>query len=159
MAAISGHCCAAGAMMALCFDYRVMSTDRGFFFIPGVDLGLVYSPFQIALMKARLPQRLHRDVILYNSKRWVATELLAHGVLDHAVESNEVLRVALLLANDLKPKGRGAARRALGRIKQALHSNILQAMEQGAMNIAGREKGVDRPDPTQMTGPSTQAKI
>ena len=34
IAAISGHFCAAGGMMGLCFDYRIMSSDRGFFFIP-----------------------------------------------------------------------------------------------------------------------------
>lgn len=47
VAAISGHFCAAGGMMGLCFDYRIMSSDRGFFFIPGIDIGLVYSPLQV----------------------------------------------------------------------------------------------------------------
>ena len=36
----NGHWCAAGGMLGLTFDFRVMSNDRGFFFIPGVDLGL-----------------------------------------------------------------------------------------------------------------------
>ena len=102
--------------MGLCFDYRVMSDDRGFFFIPGVDIGcegcraaptitpwrvmcrytnlyglhrktlaatapplaprLVYSPLQTAVMTAKLPASMHRDVIVFNSKRWVAPELL-----------------------------------------------------------------------------------
>lgn len=34
IAAFSGHWCAAGGMMGLTFDYRVMATDRGFFFHP-----------------------------------------------------------------------------------------------------------------------------
>jgi hypothetical protein len=55
IAAINGHFCAAGGMMGLCFDYRVMNSDKGFFFVPGVDLGIVYSPFQTAMMLAKLP--------------------------------------------------------------------------------------------------------
>ena len=42
---------------------------RGLFFIPGVDLGLVYAPMQTELMKAKLPQAMHRDVILFNSRQ------------------------------------------------------------------------------------------
>merc|ERR550525_1413656 len=60
VAALAGHWCAAGGMMGLAFDYRVMASDRGFFFIPGVDLGLVYAPTQVELMKAKLPRALHR---------------------------------------------------------------------------------------------------
>jgi enoyl-CoA hydratase/carnithine racemase len=55
IAAINGHFCAAGGMMGLCFDYRIMNSEKGFFFVPGVDLGIVYSPFQTAMMMAKLP--------------------------------------------------------------------------------------------------------
>jgi enoyl-CoA hydratase/carnithine racemase len=40
VAAINGHFCAAGAMLGLAFDMRVMRTDKGMFFVPAVDLGL-----------------------------------------------------------------------------------------------------------------------
>ena len=46
-------------MLALCVDVRLMSRGKGWFFVPGVDLGLVYSPFQLALMRAKLPAQLH----------------------------------------------------------------------------------------------------
>merc|ERR1719277_2572593 len=82
VAALGGHWCAAGGMFGLCFDYRVMSDDRGFFFIPGVDLGLVYSPFQVELMKAKLPMHMHRKVIVFNSQRWTASQLLQEHVVD-----------------------------------------------------------------------------
>lgn len=70
VAAIRGHWCATGGMMGLAFDFRLMSRDAGFFFIPAVDLGLVFSPFQTQLMKAKLPRSMHRDVLLFNSRRW-----------------------------------------------------------------------------------------
>merc|ERR1719197_1894758 len=91
VAAIRGHFCAAGGMMGLAFDYRLMSTDRGFFFIPGVDIGLVYSPFQTAIMTTKLPASMHRDVIVLNSKRWNAEELVKRGVVDGTAKADEIL--------------------------------------------------------------------
>ena len=55
--------------MGLAFDYRIMTSERGYFFVPGVDLGIVYSPLQTELMMAKLPPGMHRDVIIMNSIR------------------------------------------------------------------------------------------
>ena len=38
-AAINGHWVAWGCMLGLAFDYRVMREDRGFMFVPAVDIG------------------------------------------------------------------------------------------------------------------------
>merc|ERR1711924_190838 len=71
IASIAGHCCAAGSMLALACDYRVMG-EKGLFFIPAVELGLVYSPGMISLMQSKLSPNAQRDIILfghrYNSK-------------------------------------------------------------------------------------------
>eukprot|EP00929_Paragymnodinium_shiwhaense_P075382 TRINITY_DN38533_c0_g1_i1.p1 TRINITY_DN38533_c0_g1~~TRINITY_DN38533_c0_g1_i1.p1 ORF type:complete len:352 (-),score=67.21 TRINITY_DN38533_c0_g1_i1:208-1239(-) len=148
VAAIRGHFCAAGGMMGLSFDYRLMSDDRGFFFIPGVDLGLVYGRLQTAVMAAKLPQSMHRDVILFNSKRWTAAELVDRGVVDITVKASEVLPRALELAESLRPKGRGPARNALGGIKRGLYKDVLEALTEAGddlMDLSGTTKGVDRP--------------
>merc|ERR1719152_627331 len=97
IAALSGHWCAAGGMMGLAFDYRVMSSDRGFFFIPGVDLGIVYAPLQVALMKGKLPPSMQRDVIVYNIKKWNASDLLATGAVDAVAPAADVQEKALEL--------------------------------------------------------------
>ena len=76
----------------MCFDYRIMNSEKGFFFIPGVDLGIVYSMFQTKLIQAKLPDvNMHRDVIVMNSRRWTAPELLDRGVLEAAVPGDDVL--------------------------------------------------------------------
>jgi len=148
IAALNGHWCAAGGMMGLAFDYRVMSSDKGFFFIPGIDLGLVYAPMQVALMKAKLPQDMHREVILFNTKRWVGPELAARGIVDAAVPSSEVVPKALEMAAALVPKGRGPARKALSGIKHGVYKEVVDAVEQGGdMGYEGRVKGVDRAAP------------
>jgi enoyl-CoA hydratase/carnithine racemase len=55
VAALQGHTFAAGAMLALAHDHRVMRADRGFFCLPEVDLGLTFTPEMSALIAARLP--------------------------------------------------------------------------------------------------------
>ena len=80
VAVLNGHWCAAGGMMGLCFDHRVMNSEKGFFFVPGVDLGITYSPFQTAMMCAKLPSSMHQDVIVYNSRRWNAADLMEKKV-------------------------------------------------------------------------------
>eukprot|EP01062_Namystynia_karyoxenos_P071387 TRINITY_DN66851_c0_g1_i1.p2 TRINITY_DN66851_c0_g1~~TRINITY_DN66851_c0_g1_i1.p2 ORF type:complete len:275 (+),score=68.83 TRINITY_DN66851_c0_g1_i1:36-860(+) len=143
VAAIGGHWCAAGGMMGLCFDFRVMSSDRGYFFIPGVDLGLVYSPFQTELMKAKLPRHMHRDVIVLNARRWKAVELLAEKVVDEACPVGSVLPRAAAAAQRLSAKGRGPARKALQGIKRRVFAQVIAAMSSDPeMLFVGREKGV-----------------
>lgn len=146
--AFCGHWCAAGGMMGLAFDYRVMSNDRGFFFVPGVDLGLIYAPMQTALMKAKLPTSMHRDVILFNARKWNAQDLLQQGAIDALAPSGEVLGKALEMAKQLQSKGQDSARKALQGLKKGLYKEVLEACEQGGdMGYVGRVKGIDRAAP------------
>lgn len=136
IAAIRGHCCAAGGQFSCSFDYRCMSTDQGVFFIPGVDLGIVYAPFNIELMKAKMDAHLQREVILMNSKRWVGEELAERGFVDIAAPKAELLDKALELATSLKPKGQGPARKALGGIKKNVYKHVLDMI-----GVAGAPSG------------------
>ncbi|HTA32823.1 MAG TPA: enoyl-CoA hydratase/isomerase family protein [Solirubrobacteraceae bacterium] len=64
VAAINGHAFAAGAMLALACDARVMREDRGYFCVPEVDLGLPFTPGMTALLKARLsPVTAHEAMV------------------------------------------------------------------------------------------------
>ena len=83
-AAINGHFVAAGAMLGLAFDFRVTVSDsqgwphltlcpgiqgpRGLFFVPGIDIGLVYSPGMTALMTAKTPYKIQRDLIVLGKR-------------------------------------------------------------------------------------------
>lgn len=148
VAALNGHWCAAGGMLGLAFDYRVMNAQRGYFFVPAVDLGVVYSAFQIELMKAKLPAAMHRDVMIYNAKRWRATDLVAQQVV-HAAEpsAEEVLTRALALARSWKAKGQEPARQAMGPIKRLVYKQVVMALQEdqgqngGAyMSFTGRSR-------------------
>jgi len=151
IAALNGHWCAAGGMMGLTFDHRIMNAEKGYFFIPAVDLGVVYSSFQIELMKAKLPFWMHREVIIYNSTRWQAKELCQHHVIDSAVQSDQVLPESLLLATELiKTKGHGSSRNAMGPIKVKVYGPVLAALkldESRLMRFSGRRKGTNYAPP------------
>lgn len=153
IAAIRGHWTAGGGYLGLCFDYRCMSSDRGVFFIPGVDLGIVYPPFSTELATAKLDKHMLREVILFNRKRWAAEELVAHGAVDIAAPTSELLEKALELAASLKPKGQGPARKALAGIKQNVYKRVLDAVhEKGAGGAAfkNRARGVAYAPPAKL---------
>jgi enoyl-CoA hydratase/carnithine racemase len=64
VAAINGHAFAAGAMMALAHDFRVMRADRGFLCLNEIDIHIPLAPGMSALVKNRLPATTLRDMVL-----------------------------------------------------------------------------------------------
>merc|ERR1719359_2371103 len=90
VAALNGHWTAAGAMLGLAFDKRVMAEGgKGLFFVPGIDIGLVYSAGMTELMKAKMPQPLWNDALCM-AKRYQCAELLQHGVVNAAPPTQEL---------------------------------------------------------------------
>lgn len=125
IAAVNGHACAAGAMLMLCFDHVVMNADRGFCFVPGIDLVLTYSPGMSALMQTRLPTSLaHRFIVL--GERFTAPSLAQQGVVEPA-PPDEVLTQAMAKAQALKPKARHGS--TMRRIKATLYHEAIAALE------------------------------
>lgn len=129
IAAINGHFTAAGAMFGLAFDQRVMASDgKGLFFVPGIDIGLVYSAGMTELMKAKMPQALWNDALCF-AKRYQSAELLRHGVVNAAPPAAELVPKALELAHELKSKGKDAkTRETMHGIKNNLYKAAVAAL-------------------------------
>src|SRR5690349_12424946 len=80
VAAMNGHAFAAGGMLALAHDFRVMRADRGFFCLNEVDIGLPLHPGMVALVKNRLSPLVLRDVVLTGA-RIGGAEACARGIV------------------------------------------------------------------------------
>lgn len=137
IAALNGHAAAAGAMLALAFDRRVMPSDsRGKFFVPGIDIGLVYSQGMTELMKAKLPQRIWNDVICM-AERYEVAQLVEEGVVNFSPSTGSLLREeALRIADGLKSKGKDQKTRStMAGIKANLYKDALATLQMGAVDM------------------------
>ena len=120
VAACQGHVFAAGAMLALAHDARVMRADRGFFCLPEVDIGIPFTPGMGALIQARLaPQTAHEAMT--TGRRYGGLDAAVVGIVDEAVDEARVLSAALERARPLAPK----AGPTLGAIKEQMYAPAL----------------------------------
>jgi Delta3-Delta2-enoyl-CoA isomerase len=103
VAAVNGHAFAAGAMLALTHDYRVMRADRGYFCLPEVELGLPFTPGMAALIQARLP-RLTAHEAMVTGRRYGGEDAHTAGIIHRTAPQDEVLSAAIDIAAPLAAK-------------------------------------------------------
>ncbi|WP_153415129.1 enoyl-CoA hydratase-related protein [Nocardia macrotermitis] len=123
VAAVNGHAFGAGAMLATSHDFRVMRSDRGYWCLPEVHLGM---PFTVA-MNALVTERLTNQVAveaMTTGRRYGAEAAIAAGIVDAAADADAVLASAVeraaALAGNRKPN--------LPVIKRALHGRALAGL-------------------------------
>jgi len=123
IAAVQGHCYAAGAMFALAHDAIVMREDRGYLCLPEVDIHLPFTPGMNALITARLtPATAHEAMT--TGRRYGGHDALAAGIVTAARPEAEVLPDAQQRARDLAGKDPVT----LGAIKTQLYANAVAAL-------------------------------
>ena len=123
VAAGQGHVFAAGAMLALAHDARVMRADRGFFCLPEVDISIPFTPGMGAMIQARLaPQTAHEAMT--TGRRYGGVEAAAAQIVDDAVELDRVLPSAVERAAALA----GKAGPTLGAIKTQMYARALELL-------------------------------
>lgn len=123
VAALQGHVFAAGAMLSLACDTRVMRADRGFWCLPEVDIGLPFTVGMSALVQARLaPQTAHEAMT--TGRRYGGEDARAAGIVEHAVAEDAVRSTAVELAGALT----GKAGATLGTIKARMYAPALAAL-------------------------------
>lgn len=123
VAAINGHCFAAGAMLAMCHDQRLMRSGHGWWCLPEIDVHLPFHPGMAALLRATLRPDVARRAMT-TGHRYPAEEALAASVVDEVVPAEQLLDAATAraAAAGTKPVD------VLGRIKQQLHADVVAAL-------------------------------
>lgn len=123
VAAINGHCFAAGAMWSLAHDVRIMRSDRGFWSLPEIDIRIPFTPGMAALIQARLDkQAAHRAMA--TGARFGGAEAAALRIVDEAVPESAVVDRAVAIASELAGKDPAT----MAAIKQTMYGPALQAL-------------------------------
>lgn len=123
VAACNGHAFAAGAMLALCHDFRVMRADRGYFCLPEVDIKIPFTLGMDALIKSRLSAQTAHEAMV-TGRRYGGTEAASKRIVDLAVAESEVLPRAVELATTAGGKDRAV----LGTIKQRMYGPVIELL-------------------------------
>ena len=103
--ALNGHTFAAGAMVSLALDTRVMRSDRGFWCLPEADLALPLTDAMAACVTAKLPRTTAHDAIV-TGRRYRAPDALSAGIVEHIEAESDVLPKAIELATAMAHKDR-----------------------------------------------------
>jgi enoyl-CoA hydratase/carnithine racemase len=125
VAALNGHTFAAGAMLSLCHDMRIMRADRGFWCLPEVDLGMAFTPGMNELIRSHLPIAAAHQAMV-TGHRFGGAEALAVGIIHQVGTEDEILPVAVAHAGGLAAK----ASPTMGRIRSDLYADTIALLEQ-----------------------------
>lgn len=122
VAAINGHAFAAGAMLSMGFDARVMRGDRGWWCLPEVDLGLPLTDAMLATVAAKLTKDTLHDAAV-TGRRYTASEALAAGIVHEVADEGDVLARAIERAAANAEKNRAV----IGAHKQMMYADVVAA--------------------------------
>ena len=103
VAALQGHAFAAGAMLALAHDFRVIRADRGYFCLPEIDLRRALSPASIALVQAKVPPPVVPELLIA-ARRYGGADAVDAGLAGLAVPADDLRARAVELAASLAGK-------------------------------------------------------
>ena len=126
VAALNGHAFAAGGMLAMAHDFRVMRADRGFFCLPEIDMAMK-QPLErgmYALLGAKLPAPVLHEALV-TGRRFGGLDAAANGVVTEAAAESEVLPRAIELARGLC----GKDRETLAALRRGLYADALGVLE------------------------------
>lgn len=105
IACITGHTFGGACPFALAHDYRIMNSDRGYFCMPPVDLGLHFEGMG-ALLRAKLGPRVACKVLL-EAHRYTGKSAFDDGIVDVVVKPEQRLDEALRIAEKWQDKSCG----------------------------------------------------
>ncbi|MFC4334764.1 enoyl-CoA hydratase-related protein [Salininema proteolyticum] len=123
VAALQGHTFAAGAMLSLAHDFRVMRADRGFWCLPEADINIPFTQGMSALIQARLtPQTAHEAMV--TARRYGGEDAAAAGIVDRAVDEDEVRSTAVkIAAGQVERQGD-----TVGTIKARMYDSVVKTL-------------------------------
>ncbi|CAI4217371.1 unnamed protein product [Parascedosporium putredinis] len=81
IALINGHAFAAGLMLSMFHDYRIMNPQRGFVCLNEVDFGALLKAPMTSIFREKVPAPTYRALVL-EGKRFTGKDALDGGIVD-----------------------------------------------------------------------------
>ncbi|OCH95445.1 ClpP/crotonase [Obba rivulosa] len=130
VAAINGHCFAAGMMLALCCDYRVMtdgSKRNAWMCMNEIHFGAAWPLSFAAVLRAKVYDARTQRKVALEGHRFAPPEALQTGLVDHIVNGNTeaVIAKAQDVAESISSLPRSGA---WGLIKHDVYRDALEAI-------------------------------
>ncbi len=123
VAAINGHAFAGGAIFCCAFDFRFMRSDRGYFCLPEVDLGIPFLPGMNALLSSVIPPHLLR-LMQYTGVRLTGRQCAENNIVLQACPPDSLLDTAMEFARGVDKK-----RAVVKELKLRLNKSIIHALD------------------------------
>jgi Delta3-Delta2-enoyl-CoA isomerase len=124
VAACNGHTFAAGAMLALAHDFRVMRIDRGFFCLPEVDIKIPFTLGMNSLIMSRMTITAAHEVMV-TGRRFGGDEAARLHIVHDAVAEDRVLPQAIEIA----AAQAGKDRTTLSTIKSRMYGETIRLLQ------------------------------
>lgn len=102
VALISGHTFGGACPFSLSCDYRIMNSQRGFWCMPPVNLGLHFDGIG-ALARLKLRPQVARQVLL-EGHRFTGREALGFGIVDEIAPPDQLQDAAIRVAQEHAPR-------------------------------------------------------
>lgn len=131
IAAINGHAFGGGAILSLCFDFRFMRLDRGYFCIPALDRGYPILPGTGALLRSAMPLHLIGDALL-TCRRIPSAECAEVHLAAGAYKGGELMERVMNFAATLNKD-----RQIVAHMKKVLNGGIVKVMEEDVQQVQG----------------------
>nr|WP_321402990.1 enoyl-CoA hydratase/isomerase family protein [uncultured Desulfobacter sp.] len=125
IAAINGHAFGNGAILACACDFRFMRKDKGFFCFPEVDLGILFLPGMIALLRKAIPEHLFNHMLLSGQRMTAVYLEHAHVIVKACENQEDMMKEAMAFAAGFD-KQRGIFRE----LKTRVHKDVIRIMDE-----------------------------
>ena len=123
VAAMNGHAFAGGAIWCCAFDFRFMRSDRGFFCLPEIDLGIPFLPGMLGLLKKAIPMY-QLEEMAYSGKRFTAQECESHHIVTKACHIDTLMSEVSEFAKSFRKR-----RAVVREIKLRMYKDIIHALD------------------------------
>ncbi|HVR43697.1 MAG TPA: enoyl-CoA hydratase/isomerase family protein [Thermoanaerobaculia bacterium] len=100
IAAINGHAIAGGCVIAAACDYRVMARGGGRIGLPELQVGVVFPPAIMEIVRSAIPRSSQAAAILLGES-FTAEQALARGIVDELADEEGALERAVEVARRL----------------------------------------------------------